>query len=80
MQLGIIAESLPLELKSQTIVNRDGSENIIPSINLTNWMGLNSVVIKHLLSENKELKAKLEDLLVEFEKIKNRLAILENDI
>ena len=43
-------------------------------------MGLNSVVIKHLLSENKELKAKLGDLLVEVEEIKNRLAILENDI
>ena len=60
--IGIIAQSAPAELQSEITGGPLSSEDDLLSINLADWMGLNTVVIKYLLEENEELKSKIQSL------------------
>jgi hypothetical protein len=57
--IGIVAQTAPAELLSNAPMDPNELDKSTLSINLADWTGLNTVVIKYLLQENKQIQAEL---------------------
>lgn len=58
----ILAHTAPPEMLSQVSKNPVGGDEKVLGVNLADWVGLNTVVIKNLLKEIKQIRSELNNL------------------
>lgn len=70
--IGIIAQSAPVELISDGINPTEKDHSNMLTVSLADWIGLNTVVIKHLREENKALKAEIQAVQRDIQMLKKQ--------
>ncbi len=65
--IGVIAQTAPSELVTTASCSKCDHQEETLVVNLADWTGLNSVVIKYLLYENRQLKSRLDRISSQLE-------------